>query len=43
SARTGKTVREICREKKVLSEDQLKAALDPAGMTEPRGTGSGSG
>jgi fumarate hydratase class II len=43
SARTGKTVREICREKQVLPENQLKAALDPAGMTQPGGTGTGGG
>ena len=43
SARTGKTVRELCREKKILSEKELNAALDPAGMTEPGGTGSAGG
>jgi len=32
---TGKTVRELCREKKVLPEDQLEAALDPWRMTHP--------
>jgi len=32
---TGKTVRELCREKKVLPEDQLEAALDPWRMTRP--------
>src|SRR5712692_2915873 len=39
SARTGKTVREICREKKVLPEKELNRALDPISMTEPGGTG----
>ena len=34
SAQTGKTVREICRERKVLSEDELREALDPWGQTE---------
>jgi fumarate hydratase class II len=43
SARTGKTVREICREKKVLQESDLEGALDPIAMTEPGGTGSGGG
>ncbi len=43
SARTGKTVREICLEKKVLPESELKLALDPIAMTEPGGTGSGGG
>jgi fumarate hydratase class II len=43
SARTGKTVRELCREKKVLPEAELKAALDPIAMTEPGGTGSAGG
>ena len=43
SARTGKTVRELCREKKVLPENDLESALDPIAMTEPGGTGSGGG
>ena len=43
SARTGKTVREICRETKVLQENDLESALDPIAMTEPGGTGSGGG
>jgi fumarate hydratase class II len=43
SARTGKTVREICREKKILPEAELNAVLDPVAMTEPGGSDSGSG
>ncbi|MDQ6622556.1 MAG: class II fumarate hydratase [Verrucomicrobiota bacterium] len=43
SAKTGKTVREICRERNVLPEAELKAALDPVAMTEPGGSGSGGG
>ena len=43
SAKTGKTVRQICREKKVLPEAELNAALDPVAMTEPGGEGSGGG
>ena len=44
SAQTGKTVRELCQEKKILPEKELNAALDPAGMTEPGGeTGSAGG
>ncbi len=43
SARTGKTVRQICLEKKVLPEAELNAALDPVAMTEPGGEGSGGG
>ena len=44
SARTGKTVREIALEKKVLPEAELNAALDPVAMTEPGGdSGSGGG
>jgi fumarate hydratase, class II len=43
SAQTGRTVREICLEKKVLPADELERALDPAGMTEPGGEGSGGG
>jgi fumarate hydratase class II len=35
SARTGRTVREICREKKVLPEEELNRVLDPVAMTEP--------
>jgi fumarate hydratase class II len=35
SYRTGKTVREIAREKQVLSEEELNRALDPRRMTEP--------
>ncbi len=34
SVKTGKTVREICREKSVLPEDELKEALDPYSQTE---------
>jgi fumarate hydratase class II len=43
SARTGKTVREICREKNVLPEKDLEGTLDPVAMTQPGGTGSGGG
>src|ERR1700730_1706422 len=43
SVRTGKTVREVCREKKILQENDLESALDPIAMTEPGGTGSGGG
>ena len=43
SAKTGKTVREICEEKKVLPPDELKRALDPIAMTEPGGEGGAGG
>src|SRR5437867_2489605 len=43
SAGTGKTVREICREKNVLPESELGAALDPESMTEPGRTGTTGG
>ena len=43
SARTGRTVRELSLEKKVLPEAELNAALDPIAMTEPGGEGSGGG
>jgi fumarate hydratase class II len=43
SARTGKTVREICREKSVLPEAELEKALDPIAMTMPGGEGSAGG
>ncbi|MGA7699695.1 MAG: class II fumarate hydratase [Thermoguttaceae bacterium] len=33
---TGKTIRELCVEKKVLPEEQLNEALDPWRMTRPR-------
>ena len=32
---TGKTIRELCREKKILPEEQLEKALDPWRMTKP--------
>jgi fumarate hydratase class II len=38
SAKTGRTVREIARERKVLPERELERALDPVKMTEPGGT-----
>jgi fumarate hydratase, class II len=34
--KTGKTIRELCREKKILSEEQLNEALDPRKMIRPR-------
>ncbi len=43
SGKTGKTVREICREQKVLPEAELNAALDPVEMTKPGGEGSAGG
>jgi fumarate hydratase class II len=35
--KSGKTIRELCVEQKVLPEDVLAKALDPYGMTEPQG------
>jgi len=35
--RTGRTVRQVALEHKVLPEDELNAILDPAAMVEPRG------
>ena len=32
---TGKTIRQLCREKKILPQDQLEEALDPWRMTKP--------
>jgi fumarate hydratase, class II len=43
SAKTGKTVREICRAKQVLPEAELERVLDPVEMTKPGGEGSGGG
>ncbi len=34
--KTGKTIRELCRGKKILSDAELDEALDPWKMTEPR-------
>ena len=34
--KTGKTIRELCREKAILPEATLDEALDPFSMTEPR-------
>lgn len=33
---TGKTIRDLCREKKILPEETLNKALDPFRMTEPQ-------
>ena len=43
SAKTGKTVRQICREREVLPEAELNRALDPVEMTKPGGEGSAGG
>ena len=34
--KTGKTIRELCRERNVLADAELEEALDPWKMTEPR-------
>lgn len=34
--KTGKTIREVCRQQQVLSDDELAEALDPMRMTEPQ-------
>jgi len=43
SAKSGRTVREICRDWKVLPEDELTRALDPIEMTKPGGEGAAGG
>jgi aspartate ammonia-lyase len=43
SAKTGRTVRELCREKQVLPEAELEKALNPLEMTKPGGQGSAGG
>jgi fumarate hydratase class II len=43
SARTGRTVREICRERQVLPDAELNRALDPVEMTKPGGEGAAGG
>ena len=35
--KTGKTIRQLCEEQKILPEDELRKALDPWSMTEPKG------
>ncbi len=34
--KTGKTIRELCREQKILPDDVLDKALDPMSMTKPQ-------
>ena len=34
--KTGKTIRELCREQKILDDETLEKALDPMRMTEPQ-------
>ena len=43
SAKTGKTVREICRQRHILPEAELEKALDPFSMTRPGGEGAAGG
>jgi fumarate hydratase class II len=43
SVQTGKTIRQLCREKKILPEAELTAALNPIDMTKPGGEGSAGG
>ena len=43
SAKTGKTVRQLCEEQQVLPAAELAAALDPVAMTRPGGEGSAGG
>ncbi len=43
SAKTGRTVRQICREQQVLPPEDLAKALDPVEMTKPGGEGSAGG
>ena len=43
SFKTGKTVREVARERKLMSEQDLNHALDPKRMTRPQADMVGSG
>ena len=43
SAKTGRTVRQLCEEQNVLPPGELRRALDPVAMTRPGGEGSGGG
>jgi fumarate hydratase, class II len=35
--KTGKTIRQLCEEQKILPEAELTKALDPWSMPEPKG------
>jgi fumarate hydratase class II len=41
--RSGRMVRELALERKLLPESELSQILDPRGMTEPGGTSAGGG
>jgi fumarate hydratase class II len=43
SAKSGRTVREICTDRQVLPADELARALDPIEMTKPGGEGAAGG
>ncbi len=43
SASTGKTIRQLCEEKKILPPEELAKVLDPVAMTKPGGQGSAGG
>jgi fumarate hydratase class II len=43
SLKTGKTVRQVARERKLMSDAELNKALDPRRMTEPQADMIGSG
>ncbi len=43
SAKTGRTVRDLCTERQILPPDELARALDPVSMTTPGGEGSAGG
>lgn len=43
SAKTGKTVRELCEEQQILPPEELRRALDPVEMTRPTANGMTAG
>jgi fumarate hydratase class II len=43
AAKSGRTIREVARERTSLSEEELDRILDPAAMTEPGLTGAPAG
>ena len=41
AAKTGKSIPQVLREKKILAEDEIRRVMDPVKMTEPGIPGKG--